>query len=70
MGNKAKNKSLKDFQAVNGTGTGDKAENPASYMMVVVLVVMVIETEFLNYQACMLNMIYGEHSLCENQRIK
>jgi hypothetical protein len=68
VGNKAKNKSLKDFQTVNGTGTGDKAENPASYMMVVVLVV--IEIEFLNYQACMLNMIYGEHSLCENQRIK
>jgi hypothetical protein len=38
--------------------------------MVVVVVMMMMETEFLNYQACILNMIYGEHSLCENQRIK
>jgi len=34
------------------------------------VVVVVMETELLNYQACILNMIYGEHSLCENQRIK
>jgi hypothetical protein len=39
-------------------------------VMVVVMMMMMEETEFLNHQACILIMIYGEHSLCENQWIK
>jgi len=29
------------------------------------MMTMMEETELLNYKACILNMIYGEHSLCE-----